>query len=221
MAAENGISRDAQDECALASHRRAAAAWADGRYAEEVDPIGSVVRDNLVRADVTLSELSALKPILNGTLSAGNSAALTDGGSAIVMMREDKARALGLDILGIIKSYASVAIDPKGQMLLGPAYSTPNALDRAGMKLADIDLIDIHEAFAAQVLSVTKVLGGFDWERTNVMGGSIAIGHPFAATGTRQISQTLRELKRRGGGTAMCTACAAGGLATTIIFESA
>jgi len=221
MSRENGISRAEQDECALRSHQRATAAWADKRYHEEVAPIGSVIRDNLVRKNVTLSALSGLRPIFNGTLTAGNSAALTDGGSAVVLMREDKARAHGLDILGVIKSHASVAIDPAGQMLLGPAFSTPKALELAGMKLADVDLIDIHEAFAAQVLSVTKVLGGVDWERTNVMGGSIAIGHPFAATGTRQISQTLRELKRRGGGTALCTACAAGGLATTMIFESA
>lgn len=221
MAADHGISREAQDEHALRSHRRAAAAWADGRYAEEVVPVGSVRKDNLVRGDVTLAQLAQLRPVFDGTLTAGNSAALTDGASAIVLMREDKARALGLTVLGRIVSHASVAIDPRCHMLAGPVYSTPKALDRASMQLRDIDLVDIHEAFAAQVLSVAHSLGGVDWERTNVMGGSIAVGHPFAATGTRQISQTLRELARRGGGTALCTACAAGGLGTTIIFESA
>ncbi len=223
MAAENGISRSAQDEVALRSHRRAAAAWIDGRYADEVEAVGTLKRDNLVRKTVSADALAALRPVLEGTLTAGNSAALTDGASAIAMMNEDKARALGLEILGVVRSYASVAIDPAGQMLLGPAFSTPKALERAGMTLADVDLIDIHEAFAAQVLSVTQALGlnDADWQRTNVMGGSIAIGHPFAATGTRQISQTLRELKRRGGGLALCTACAAGGLGTTMIFESA
>ena len=152
------------------------------------------------------------------------------------MMTEAKAKALGLTPLGYIKSYAFAALDPAGQMLMGPSYATPKALDRAGVKLSDLDLIDMHEAFAAQVLSNTQAfeskafannelgrseaIGEIDWDKFNVNGGSISIGHPFAATGARQITQTLRELKARGGGLALCTACAAGGLGAAMVLEA-
>ena len=153
------------------------------------------------------------------------------------MMREDKAKAMGLSPIGYIKSYAFAALDPGGHMLMGPSYATPKALDRAGVKLEDLDLIDMHEAFAAQVLSNTKAfaskkfaeeklgrseaIGEIDMDKLNVTGGSIAIGHPFAATGARQITQTLRELNRRGGELALCTACAAGGLGAAMVLEAA
>jgi acetyl-CoA acyltransferase len=152
-------------------------------------------------------------------------------------MSEEKAKAMGLSVLGYIKSYAFAALDPAGQMLMGPSYATPKALDRAGIRLKDVALIDMHEAFAAQVLSNTQAfaskkfaeeklgrseaIGEVDMDRFNVTGGSIAIGHPFAATGARQITQTLRELARRGGGLGLCTACAAGGLGAAMVLEAA
>ena len=246
MAKENGISREAQDEVAHKSHSRAAEAWADGRFDDEVmemwvpPKFGPIHEDNLVRKDSTLEGYAKLRPAFDrshGTITAGNSSPLTDGASAVILMREDKAKALGLEPLGYLKSYAFAAIDPGGQMLMGPSYATPKALDRAGVKLSDMDLIDMHEAFAAQVLSNTQAfesetfakeklgrserIGEVDWDKFNVTGGSIAIGHPFAATGTRQITQTLNELKRRGGELALCTACAAGGLGAAMVLEAA
>jgi len=247
MAKENGITREAQDELAHRSHVRAAAAWADGRFAEEVmrvfvppryEPV--VSEDNLVRKDSDLSSYARLKPAFDrryGTITPGNSSPLTDGASAALLMREDKAQALGLKPLGYLRSYAFAALDPSGQMLLGPAYAAPLALDRAGLELKDMDLVDMHEAFAAQVLSNVQMwasqkfaetelgrsrpLGEVDWNKFNVTGGSIAIGHPFAATGVRQLTQTLRELRRRGGQFALCTACAAGGLGAAMVLEVA
>jgi acetyl-CoA acyltransferase len=246
MAKENGIPRAAQDEFAHRSHTLAAQAWADGRFAEEVMPAfvppnyEPFVEDNLVRKDSKLDGYAGLKPVFDrrhGTITAGNSSPLTDGASALILMREEKAKALGLEPLGYVKSYAFAALDPSEQLLMGPAYSTPIALDRAKLKLKDLDLIDMHEAFAAQVLSNVqafesdvfaekklgrdKRIGRIDWDRFNVSGGSLAIGHPFAATGARQITQVLRELRRRKGEFALCTACAAGGLGASIILEAA
>lgn len=245
MAKENGISRRAQDELAHRSHSLAAAAWNDGRFEEEVMHVyvppafTSVNEDNLVRKDSSLESYEKLKPAFDrklGTITAGNSSPLTDGASALLLMSEEKAKADGFDVLGFIRSYAFAALDPAGQMLMGPSYATPLALDRAGIKLKDLDLIDMHEAFAAQVLSNTqafesddfardklgrsKRIGEVDWDKFNVCGGSISIGHPFAATGARQITQTLNELKRRKGNLALCTACAAGGLGAAIVLEA-
>ncbi len=246
MAKENAISREAQDEVAHKSHSRAARAWAEGRFAGEVMEVfvppdyEAIAEDNLVRKDSSLEGYARLKPAFDrkhGTITAGNSSPLTDGASALLMMSEEKAKALGLTPLGYVKSYAFAALDPAGQMLMGPSYATPKALDAAGVTLADVDLIDMHEAFAAQVLSNTQAfeskkfaeeklgrsepIGRVDWDKLNVNGGSIAIGHPFAATGARQITQTLRELKRRGGELALCTACAAGGLGAAMVLEAA
>jgi acetyl-CoA acyltransferase len=246
MAKDNGIARDKQDEFAHRSHVRAAAAWADGKFADEVmtfyvpPKFSATIEDNLVRKDSSLEAYAKLKPVFDrrhGSVTAGNSSPLTDGASAVLLASEEKQKALGLPALGYVKSYAFCAVDPADQLLIGPAYATPIALDRAGLKLKDMDLIDMHEAFAAQVLSNTQALesdkfareklgrdkrvGLIDWDKFNVNGGSISIGHPFAATGARQITQTLRELKRRGGQFALCTACAAGGLGAAIILEAA
>ncbi|MBK9001868.1 MAG: acetyl-CoA C-acyltransferase FadI [Myxococcales bacterium] len=245
MAKENGISRRAQDELAHRSHTLAAAAWTDGRFEKEVMHVyvpprfEAVTEDNLVRKDSSLESYEKLKPAFDrrlGTITAGNSSPLTDGASAVLLMSEEKAKAGGFDVLGFIRSYAFAALDPAGQMLMGPSYATPLALDRAGLKLKDLDLIDMHEAFAAQVLSNvrafdsdefareklgrTKKLGEVDWDKFNVCGGSISIGHPFAATGARQITQTLNELRRRKGSLALCTACAAGGLGAAMVLEA-
>lgn len=246
MAKENHISRADQDALAHASHSNAAAAWADGRFADEVMTVytepdyEAITEDNLVRKESTLEGYAKLRPAFDrkhGTITAGNSSPLTDGASALVLMREDKAKAMGLTPLGYIKSYAFAALDPAGHMLMGPSYATPKALDKAGITLADLDLVDMHEAFAAQVLSNTQAFGSkrfaeeklgrseaigeVDMDKLNVTGGSIAIGHPFAATGARQITQTLRELNRRGGELALCTACAAGGLGAAMVLEAA
>lgn len=238
MAHANGIARAAQDAFAHGSHVRAAAAWADGRFAGEVAPIGTVTDDNCVRARATLDDYAALRPVFatkDGTITAGNSSPLTDGASAGVFMREDHAKSLGLVPLAFIRAFAFTALDPRGQMLMGPAYAIPKALARAGATWRDLALVDLHEAFAAQVLSVTQAIeskawaaehlgareaiGVIDWDRFNVMGGSIALGHPFAATGMRQITQVARELGRRGGGLGLAAACAAGGLGAAVVLE--
>jgi acetyl-CoA acyltransferase len=246
MAKENHIGREAQDEFAHRSHTLAAKAWAEGKFDDEVMEVfvpnrfnEAIREDNLIRKDGELEKYAKLKPAFDrkhGTVTAGNSSPLTDGASALVLMREDKAKAHGFDVLGFIRSYAFAALDPAGQLLMGPSYATPLALDRAGVKVSDLDLIDMHEAFAAQILSNTQAfesaewsekhlgrsekIGDIDWDKFNVTGGSISIGHPFAATGARQITQTLRELKRRGGNLALCTACAAGGLGAAMVLEA-
>jgi acetyl-CoA acyltransferase len=245
MAQKNGISRAAQDELAFQSHRRAAAAWDAGHLDGEVMHVAVPprfekvsARDNIVRGDTTVEALAALKPVFDrryGTITAGNASPLTDGAAAVIVMAEEKARALGLTPLGYIRSSAYAALDPRDQLLQGPAYAAPVALDRAGLTLQDMDLVDMHEAFAAQVLSNLQAfasrrfaeeqlgrpapLGEVDPARLNVVGGSIALGHPFAATGARMITQTLRELGRRGKQHALLTVCAAGGLGAAVVLE--
>jgi acetyl-CoA acyltransferase len=245
MAKENGISREDQDSFAMRSHALAARAWKEGRFADQVMHAylpprftATASRDNVVREDSTLEKLAGLKPVFDpryGTVTAGNSSPLTDGASALVLMREDKARALGYRPLGFVKSYAFAALDPAGQMLMGPSYATPLALERAGLKLKDIDLVDMHEAFAAQVLSNVRAfgsltfaqeqlgrgepIGDLDMDRLNVNGGSIALGHPFAATGARMVLQSLKELERRGQNLGLVTLCAAGGLGAAAVLS--
>jgi len=200
----------------------------------------SIRRDNVVREKSERESYARLKPCFDrkhGTITAATSSPLTDGASALLMMREDKADALGYEPLGFIRSYAFAAVDPGWQMLQAPPYAAPVALKRAGLTLADMELVDMHEAFAAQVLSnlqaiesdkfgreqlgLSGKLGEVDRDKLNVLGGSISMGHPFAATGARQITQTLRELKRRGGQFALCTACAAGGMGVAMVLEVA
>jgi acetyl-CoA acyltransferase len=244
MAKDHGIGREEQDAFAHASHSRAAAAWADGRLTDEVmtafvPPFRTAVsEDNLVRKDSKLESYAKLKPAFDrthGTVTAGNASPLTDGAASIVLMREDVAKALGYRPLGYIRSYAFAALDPRRDLLMGPSHASPIALDRAGVKLSDLTLIDFHEAFAAQVLcnvqafaskqfardvlGRSEALGEIDPEKMNVMGGSIAYGHPFGATGARMITQNLRELGRRGGGLALATACAAGGIGAAMVLE--
>jgi acetyl-CoA acyltransferase len=183
-------------------------------------------RDECVRGGVSADEMAWLRPLFGkgGTVTAGNSSPLSDGASAALLMREDKARALGLEPLAVIRAATTTAVDPHDELLIAPVTALPRALERAGVTMRDLALLDLHEAFAAQVLAVTTALerrgvGTVDWERTNVSGGSIALGHPFAATGTRQLVQVARELGRRGGGTAALAACAAGGLGAAIVIE--
>ena len=246
MAKENGITRLEQDEISLASHHNAARAWKAGYFKDEVMPVPVppkykevAATDNLVREDTSLEALTALKPVFDrryGTVTAGNASPLTDGAAALILMSEEKAKALGYEPLGFIKSYAFAATDPGDQLLQGPAYAAPIALDRAGMKLSDIELIDMHEAFAAQIASNIQAfgskafaaklgrkaaLGEVNRDRLNVNGGAIALGHPFAATGARILHQSLRELKRRGLGTALVTVCAQGGQGAAVVLERA
>jgi acetyl-CoA acyltransferase len=245
MAQKNGISREAQDELAYRSHARAGEAWETGRFDAEVMHVPvppryerTAARDNIVRKDTTVEALAQLRPVFDrryGTITAGNASPLTDGAAALVLMSEEKARALGITPLGFVRSYAYAALDPRDQLLQGPAYAAPVALDRARLGLADMDLVDMHEAFAAQVLSNLQAfasrsfaekelgraepLGEIDPARLNMNGGSIALGHPFAATGARMILQTLRELGRRKGQYALLTVCAAGALGAAMVLE--
>jgi acetyl-CoA acyltransferase len=245
MAQKNGISREAQDDLAWKSHARAAAAWDSGKFDAEVMHVAVppdydrvAARDNIVRKETTPEALAQLRPVFDrryGTITAGNASPLTDGAAALVVTSEEKAKALGLKPLGFVRSYAYAALDPRDQLLQGPAYAAPVALDRAGLALADMDLVDMHEAFAAQVLSNLKAfasrefaekqlgraqpVGEVDPARLNVNGGSIALGHPFAATGARMILQTLRELDRRKGQYALLTVCAAGALGAALVLE--
>jgi acetyl-CoA acyltransferase len=244
MARRNEVSRAAQDEFAYQSHKRAAAAIASGRFASEVAPIttadGVVHNDNLVRADTSVEKLAKLKPVFapeksGGSVTAGNSSPLTDGAAAVLLMSEEKAKALGYKPLAALRSWAYVGVDPADQLLLGPALAMPKALDRAGLALGSIDLVDLHEAFAAQVLSVLKVLGSkafaesrlgrseavgeVDPARLNVHGGSIALGHPFGATGARIVTTMANELAQSGKETALIGICAAGGLGAAAVLE--
>ncbi|MFN3709314.1 MAG: acetyl-CoA C-acyltransferase FadI [Alishewanella aestuarii] len=245
MAKSHGISRAAQDEMAHRSHTLAAAAWQAGKLADEVmtayvEPYSRYLKiDNNIRMESKLESYAKLKPVfdrVHGSVTAANSTPLTDGASAVLMMTEGRAKALGYTPLGYLRSYAFSAIGVHEDMLMGPSYATPIALDRAGMKLSDLTLIEMHEAFAAQALANMKMFGSrkfaeeklgrseaigeIDMNKFNVNGGSLAYGHPFAATGTRLIVQTLNELKRRGGGIGLTTACAAGGLGAAMIVET-
>ncbi|MFV9668546.1 acetyl-CoA C-acyltransferase FadI [Pantoea sp. KXB25] len=245
MAKSHGITRQAQDALALRSHQRAARAWQSGVLQQEVmaafvPPWKSAIdQDNNVRMDAKAEDYARLRPAFDrqhGSVTAANSTPLTDGAAAVILMREGRARELGLSPLGYLRSYAFTAIDVQQDMLLGPAYASPLALDRAGVTLDDLTLIDMHEAFAAQTLSNLQLfrderfarevlnrphaLGEVNEERFNVLGGSIAYGHPFAATGARMITQTLNELRRRGGGLGLVTACAAGGLGAAMVLEA-
>ncbi len=246
MAKNHAIDRQSQDELSLRSHRLAHAAWEAGTLKDEVmlafaPPYKDALeRDNNIRPDASMAQLGKLRPAFDkrhGTVTAGNSTPLTDGAASLIVMKLGRAKALGLQPLGLIRSHAFAAIDPFNDGLMGPSHATPLALDRAGVKLSDMTLIDMHEAFAAQTLANLKnwpsktfarevlgrdeAIGEVDMERFNVLGGSLAYGHPFAATGARMIVQTLNELRRRGGGLALATACAAGGLGAAMVLEVA
>ena len=244
MAKLNGVTRAEQDQLALASHLNAAAGTKDGRLTAELAPVfvppkyeQVMTEDNGVRSDTSLEQLSALKPVFDkryGTVTAGNASPLTDGGGAVLLMSEEKAKALGYAPLAYIRSYAYAALDPGEQLLQAPVLAAPLALKRAGLSLKDMDLVEMHEAFAAQVLSnlrgfesphwavragLSTPLGAVDRAKLNVMGGSIAIGHPFGATGARITTTLSHELKRRGGQFGLMTVCAAGGMGFSMVIE--
>jgi acetyl-CoA acyltransferase len=245
MAKENGITREAQDAWALRSHQRAHQATEDGRLRAEIVPTfvppdysDVVDRDNGIRGDSTAEKLASLRPVFDrkyGSVTAGNASGLTDGASAVLLMSEERARSLGVEPLGYIRSWAYAALAPTDQLLQGPAYAAPVALDRAGITMNDVELLEMHEAFAAQVLSNLQALDsdGFareqlgrdgkvgvpDEQRINVMGGSIALGHPFGATGARLTTTLLNEMRRRDAGLGLVTVCAAGALGFAMVIE--
>jgi acetyl-CoA acyltransferase len=244
MAKENGIAREAQDRYALRSHERAAAGTADGRLGAEIAPWFSgaamddvVGADNGIRTDTSLEALGQLKPVFDrryGSVTAGNSSPLTDGAAAVLVMAREKAESLGLAPLAAIRSYAVAAVDPGWQLLMGPVFAVPWALDRAGIRWRDLGVVEIHEAFAAQVLSNVEAwgsrawaeklgrrepVGEVDWERTNVMGGSIAIGHPFGATGARLVTTLAHEMRRRDVQFGLVSICAQGGMGFAMVLE--
>lgn len=233
MAKENGISREAQDAWALRSHQLAHAGTADGRLVQEIVPYhlptGPVSTDNGIRPDASLERMRELRPVFDrahGTVTAGNASPLTDGGSAVLLMSEDAARALGYTPLAWIKSHALTAVDPGAQLLMGPVSAVPRALDRAGLQWPDLGLVEMHEAFSAQVLSniqgfETRHGWTVDPDIINVMGGSIAIGHPFGATGGRLVTTLANEMRRRQVRFGLVSVCAQGGLGSAIVLENA
>jgi acetyl-CoA acyltransferase len=244
MAKINHIAREAQDEFALRSHERAAEGTRDCRLTAEIVPVylppkleTALASDNGIRSDSSLEQLAALKPVFDrryGTVTAGNSSPLTDGASAVLLMSEERAKSLGYEPLAFIRSYAYAALDPGEQLLMGPVLAAPTALKRAGLTLRDMDLVEMHEAFAAQVLcnlkgfvskewaeraGFTAPVGEVDPDRLNVMGGSISIGHPFGATGGRILTTLVNELRRRDGELGLMTVCAAGGMGHAMVVE--
>jgi acetyl-CoA acyltransferase len=242
MAERNGISREAQDAFAVRSHHRAAEAIASGRFDDEVVPVQTpqgnwVHSDGIVRGDTSVDKISGLRPVFrrDGTLTAANSTPLTDGAASVLVMSEQKAKALGYTPLAAFRSWKYVGVDPADQLLMAPAIAMPQALDMAGMELGDVDLVDLHEAFAAQVLAVLKMMesdafadarlgrasapGAVDDAKLNVHGGSVAIGHPFAATGARMVTTMANELHRADKETALLGICAAGGLGVGAVLE--
>jgi len=245
MAKENGITREEQDRIAVASHRNGWAATVDGRLPAETCAVfvpptyeGAVTADNLLRKDATIEALAALPPAFDrryGTVTAGNSSPLTDGAAAVLLMSEERAKAEGRAALAYVRSWAVAAVDPGGQLLMGPALAIPLALDRAGLRLADMDLIEMHEAFAAQVASNIQALeseawardrlgrsaavGAVDRDRLNVCGGSIALGHPFGATGARITTTLSNEMKRRNARFGLLSVCAQGGMGLAMVLE--
>jgi acetyl-CoA acyltransferase len=243
MAKENGISREDQDTFALRSHRMAAAGTEDGRITAEIAPffraLGEPVStDNGIRTDSTLEKMAQLRPVFDrkyGTVTAANSSPLTDGASAVLLMSEDAAQSLGYAPLAFICSYAVAALDPGDQLLMGPAYAVPKALDRAGITWRELGLVEMHEAFAAQVLSNIQAFESKKWaeerlgrseavgqvsrDTLNVMGGSLAIGHPFGATGGRITLTLANEMVRRDVQFGLISVCAQGGMGFAMVLE--
>jgi acetyl-CoA C-acetyltransferase len=244
MAKEWQVGRREQDELALASHRNAAAAWKSGFFADLVVEFSGLKNDNNVRGDTSLEKLASLRTAFDsspaGTLTAGNSSPLTDGAACVLLSSEDWARARNIPVQAFLSHTETAAVDfvgmsgPKEGMLMAPAYAVPRMLDRAGIKLQDFDIYEIHEAFAAQVLCTLKAweserfckeklnraaLGPIDRTKMNPKGSSVALGHPFAATGARIVATLAKQLAERGSGRGLISICAAGGMGVTAILE--
>ena len=245
LAAMFGVSREAQDEYALRSHQKAAQARDDGHLGRDIVPalvppdFAPLTADNGIRDDTSMEKLRTLRPAFHkpfGTVTAGNASFLTDGASATLLMAEETARALGYTPKAILRHYTYVAQDPGTELLLGPAYAIPTVLDAAGLTLDDLDVIELHEAFAGQVLAVlaaldsktfaektgrTQVVGAVPMEKLNTWGGSLSLGHPFGATGARLVTMAASRLHHEDGTLALLAACAAGGLGHAMVMERA
>jgi acetyl-CoA acyltransferase len=244
MARQFGVTRREQDEYAVNSHHKAAKGWEDGFFKSHVIGVptkdGTIVeRDTDIRADTSVEKLSTLRPVFykDGTITAGSASPLTDGASAVLLMKESKAKELGLKPIAVIRSMAAAAVDiQKEPLLIGPVFAIPRALKSAGITWNDLDLIEIHEAFAGQVLSTFRAIesdtfakeklglgskiGTIDMSKVNPHGGSIPLGHPFGATGTRMVLQAAHGLKKTGKNLALISICAAGGLGAVMVVES-
>jgi acetyl-CoA acyltransferase len=243
MAKENAISRKAQDEFAVRSHHYAAAGTSDGRLTEEIAPIfpkagPPIISDNGIREETSVDAVAKLRPVFDrkyGTVTAANASPLTDGASSVLLMGEDTAQSLGYEPIAFIRSFAVAAVDPGEQLLMGPAFAVPKALERAGINWSELGLVEMHEAFASQVLSNIQAfeskqwaqeklgreqaVGEVDWDTLNVMGGSISIGHPFGATGGRITMTLANEMKRRDVQFGLISVCAQGGMGFAMVLE--
>jgi acetyl-CoA C-acetyltransferase len=228
LAEKYNISREEQDEIACRSHNNAEAATKAGRFKDEILPIEIPQKkgdpkifdtDEHTRPGMTIEQLAKLKPAFkkNGTVTAGNSSGINDGAAAMVLMSLEKARELGLQPIAKLRSYGLAGVEPE-LMGYGPVPATQQALQRAGLKLSDIELIELNEAFAAQYLACEKLLG-INREITNVNGSGIALGHPIGCTGARMIISLLSEMKRRGNTLGLATLCVGTGMGMTTIWE--
>lgn len=238
---EWSIPREDQDQLALESHKKLAAAYEEGFFDDLMTPLAGLEKDNILRPDTNLEKLASLKPVFDrerGTMTAANSTALTDGASCVLLASEDWAKENDLPVLAYM-TFVEVAavdfVDKKEGLLMAPAYAVPRLLDKAGLTLQDFDFYEIHEAFAAQVLSTLKAwespefckerlgldkpLGSIDRDRMNLKGSSLATGHPFAATGGRIIATLAKQLAQKGSGRGLISICAAGGQGVTAILE--
>jgi acetyl-CoA C-acetyltransferase len=242
-AKEWGLSREDQDALALASHQNAARAYAEGFYDDLVVEFQGVKRDNNIRSDTSMEQLAKLKPVFDrgprGTLTAGNSTPLTDGASAVLLASEEWARSRSLPISAYLTYSREAAVDfvAKEGLLMAPAYAVSAMLEEANLALQDFDFYEIHEAFAAQTLATLKAwesekfcrerlgrdraLGSIDRSKLNIKGGSVAVGHPFAATGTRIVATLAKLLREKGRGRGLISVCTAGGMGVTAILEAA
>lgn len=231
-AKELHVDRASQDNVAFLSHQRADKAIKDGLLSPFILPVAGVSKDTLVRGDTTIEKLSSLKPVFDrssaGTITAGSSSALTDGAACVFLMSDEEAKKEGREVLAYIKDYEYAAIDPSQGLLMAPAVAVPRLLKRHGYTFADFDLIEIHEAFGAQVVANIKAweeglkeeaVGAIDYDKVNTLGGSIALGHPFAATGGRLMMHLASELKRKNLKRGLISICAAGGMAGAMILE--
>lgn len=246
IAARVGVSQEEQDQYALSSHARAAKAWADGNLGEEVYGVRvppdfkTIAEDNGIRKDATMEKLAQLKPAFvkkYGTITAGNASFLTDGASMMLLMAEDVAKSLGYQPKAFVRDYVYTGHDSQDELLLGPAYAIPKLLDKVGLALSDISVFELHEAFAAQVIAALKCLasdtfakeklgksekvGEIPMDRLNAWGGSLSLGHPFGATGTRLLTTATNRLLKENGQFALSASCAAGAMASAILLERA
>jgi acetyl-CoA acyltransferase len=245
LAKRLGIPREEQDRWALASHQRAARAAEQGLLARQIVPVRvppkflSISADNGVRGDSTLERLGSLRPAFDrrfGTVTAGNASYLTDGAAAVLLASEEAARSLGLTPIAALRGSAVAALDPLEELLLGPALTLPRALDDAGCELPEVEVLELHEAFAAQVLAVLQLLeddefcrdrlgreravGAVDRERLNAWGGSLSVGHPFGATGARLITTCCHRMQAERARYGAVAACAAGAIGIGLVFEA-